>query len=325
MKQCILLIDHEQGEINRASYELLSVVDALAVQEAIDTKAVIVSPNPEPLAVEFSQFSGLETCAISVPDTCVNHTTCFKSAFIEWFDGSPFHYLIACHSTMNAELLPALSVNLKAACITSVEAIVLDNDQLLFERSVGGGKLVAALESHSKQTLMTIQAGAFGRPAQSMESDPRIFKRTIECVEKHAEFIELKDSVTDVSALKEAKVIVAAGRGIEEEDNVKLIAEFADLFKRSAVAGSRPLCDIGWLEYNQQVGVTGASVKPDLYVACGISGMYQHTAGMIESGYVVAINKDTNSPFFQIADICVAEDVTSFIPLVLGEYKKRKL
>ena len=324
MKQCILLIDHEQGKITPASYELLSVVDDLAKNGAIAAKGVIVSSDPASLAAEFSRFSGLETYAISLPEPSVNHVDCVKSALIELFADSPFHFLIACHSTSNAELLPALSVQLKAACISAVEGIHLENDHFEFERSMVGGKLVATMESHTEQTLMTIQAGAFGLPDQDMKSDPRVLKLNSEAIENNAEFIELKESAADGSVLKEAKVIVAAGRGIEEEENLKVIKEFADLFKRSAVAGSRPLCDIGWLEYNQQVGVTGVSVNPDLYIACGISGMYQHTAGMRESGYVVAINKDNNSPFFQIADICVVEDVADFIPLVLEEYKQRQ-
>ena len=324
MKRCILLIDHEQGRITSASYELLSVVGELAKLENIDATAVIVNSNPESPATEFSRLSGMATIAISLPEEYANHTQSVKSALTELFDDTPFHFLIACHSTFNAEMLPAMSVRLQAACITSIEAIGMDNDQLVFERTVAGGKLVTTMESHSERVFITVQAGAFGLPELDKQSDPHVIKRKFEAVEEKAEFLELKESAADVSALKEAEVIVAAGRGIEEEDNLRLIGEFADLFKRSAVAGSRPLCDIGWLEYDQQVGITGASVKPDLYIACGISGMYQHTAGMRESGYVVAINKDTNSPFFQLADICVVEDVADFIPLVLEEYKQRK-
>ncbi|MCG8334552.1 MAG: electron transfer flavoprotein subunit alpha/FixB family protein [Proteobacteria bacterium] len=324
MKRCILLIDHEQGRITSASYELLSVVGELAKLENIDATAVIVNSNPESPATEFSRLTGMATVAISLPEEYANHTQSVKSALTELFDDTPFHFLIACHSTFNAEMLPAMSVRLQAACITSIEAIGMDNDQLVFERTVAGGKLVTTMESHSERVFITVQAGAFGLPELDKQSDPHVIKRKFEAVEEKAEFLELKESAADVSALKEAEVIVAAGRGIEEEDNLRLIGEFADLFKRSAVAGSRPLCDIGWLEYDQQVGITGASVKPDLYIACGISGMYQHTAGMRESGYVVAINKDTNSPFFQLADICVVEDVADFIPLVLEEYKQRK-
>jgi electron transfer flavoprotein alpha subunit len=168
--------------------------------------------------------------------------------------------------------------------------------------------------------VLTIQSGSFGLPIIEKQHEPVIDTKQYDGREKKAVFLGVRESSVDDSALREARVIVAAGRGIEEEDNLDIIREFADLFKRSAVAGSRPLCDIGWLAYNQQIGITGATVSPDLYVACGISGMFQHIIGMRESGFIVAINKDKQSPFFQIADICIVEDVTHFIPLVIKEY-----
>ncbi len=127
-----------------------------------------------------------------------------------------------------------------------------------------------------------------------------------------------------MTGITEAGVIVSAGQGLGDKENVDLMYQLAALFTKSAVAGSRIVCDLGWLEYRCQVGVTGATVSPRLYIACGISGAVQHLVGMRNSEYIVAINKDPAAAIFQIADICIVEDLTTFIPAFIEAYEKTK-
>ena len=127
-----------------------------------------------------------------------------------------------------------------------------------------------------------------------------------------------------MTGITEAGVIVSAGQGLGDKENLDLIYQLAALFAKSAVAGSRIVCDLGWLEYRCQVGVTGATVSPQLYIACGISGALQHVMGMRNSEYIVAINKDPAAAIFQVADICIVEDLTTFIPAFIEEYEKTK-
>ncbi|MCP4757385.1 MAG: electron transfer flavoprotein subunit alpha/FixB family protein, partial [Proteobacteria bacterium] len=96
------------------------------------------------------------------------------------------------------------------------------------------------------------------------------------------------------------------------------------LFTRAAVAGSRPICDLGWMEYRQQVGITGATVAPDLYIACGVSGATQHISGMRTSGFIVSINLDPNAAIFNISDICLVEDLNTFIPVFIQKCEESK-
>ncbi|MDP3284078.1 MAG: electron transfer flavoprotein subunit alpha/FixB family protein, partial [Desulfobacterales bacterium] len=119
------------------------------------------------------------------------------------------------------------------------------------------------------------------------------------------------------------KVIVSAGNGIGAKENLGLIYRLADIFPGSAVGGSRILIDRGWLEYRQQIGLTGALVAPELYIACGISGASQHLAGMRGSGFVVAINRDPKAAIFNESDVCVVEDLNKFIPVFIEEYGKK--
>ncbi|MCJ7809019.1 MAG: electron transfer flavoprotein subunit alpha/FixB family protein, partial [Desulfobulbaceae bacterium] len=115
-----------------------------------------------------------------------------------------------------------------------------------------------------------------------------------------------------------------AGWGVGEKENMALIKQLSALFPRSAVAGSRPVCDMGWLEYKRQVGLTGATVSPKLYIACGISGAMPHQVGMQGAGFIVAISTDPRAPIFNLSDVCIQEDLKRFIPALVEEFQKRK-
>jgi electron transfer flavoprotein alpha subunit len=135
--------------------------------------------------------------------------------------------------------------------------------------------------------------------------------------ETRAQLLEVTPAVETEAALREAEVIVAAGRGIGSEETLDQIHRLAACFARSAVAGSRPLCDLGWLKYNRQVGQTGSTVRPKLYLACGISGAYQHIAGMKDSGFIVSINRDPQAAIGQWSDLRIEEDLKTFLPLLI--------
>jgi electron transfer flavoprotein alpha subunit len=128
----------------------------------------------------------------------------------------------------------------------------------------------------------------------------------------------------DDTGLADARVIVSAGKGIGKKENLSLLYCLAELFSKSTVAGSRLVCDMEWLEKQRQVGITGNTVAPELYIACGISGAVQHVAGMGDAGFVVAVNTDPHAAIFNVSDICIVEDVTTFIPEVLAAYKAKK-
>ena len=127
-------------------------------------------------------------------------------------------------------------------------------------------------------------------------------------------------SSADTSDISAAPIIVAVGNGIGDEENMELIHHLAGLLPKAAVAGTRIVCDRGWLGYSRQVGVTGASVAPALYIACGISGAPQHLVGMRGAKFVIAINTDPHAPIFNEADIGIVEDITRFIPLFEEAY-----
>ena len=137
-------------------------------------------------------------------------------------------------------------------------------------------------------------------------------------------FTGTRPSPSEGSGLASAEVVVSGGRGIRESQNFKYIEMLAGLFPRSATGGSRPICDYKWITYGKQVGITGTTVSPKLYFACGISGAPQHIEGMKGAWFIVAINTDPDAPVFQIADVSIVEDLMEFIPLFVETFKKKR-
>ena len=188
-----------------------------------------------------------------------------------------------------------------------------------FLRSIFGGKIQAEIEPTAETTLLTLQPGSFKPHAAQENAEPVV--RSYQTVVPAPLFgsLTLKKVPAEGIDLSAAKVLVAAGRGIGEEENLALIQQLADQFPQSATCGSRPIVDAGWMPYSRQVGVTGATVSPSLYIACGISGAAQHLSGMRGSGFVVSINSDPGAAIFNVSDICIVEDLTYFIPLLIEQ------
>lgn len=219
------------------------------------------------------------------------------------------------HTAMGYDLAPGLSVGLKAACITGVEAV---HDRT-FTRSAYGGKFLVDITPARTSAVLTVLPGSFSPCRDFCGPAGRV--TSVECSGSSPRSLTLgiKESTHRDSALKDAEVIVSAGRGIGKREQVALLKRLASLFPRSAVGASRSVCDLGWLDYRHQIGTTGQTVSPKLYIACGISGAIQHVSGMKGSQTIVAINTDPSASIFRIAHYCVVEDLAAFIPLLIEE------
>ena len=322
MDDILLLIEHDNDNIKPISYELVAAARELQNDTSATIRALVPGADAEGVAHRFARDTGIDTIVLENPYLETHHAEVATAVLNEFLSEASFRFLMAGHTSQMLDILPALAVERKADCVTAVERISINAEgQPTFQRSICGGKLVTEIISGSDQTLLTIQPGGFQFKKQDKGNKPSGLRHAVSFEAVAIHHLETLPAQSDDSALREARVIVAAGRGIEDEANLEWIRKLSRLFTRSAVAGSRPLCDLGWLEYNQQVGITGATVSPDLYLACGISGTSQHIYGMKGSGFVVAINKDPRSAMFNHADICIVEDLTTFLPLLLEVYE----
>jgi electron transfer flavoprotein alpha subunit len=325
MKQTIVVIvEHFAGQIKPVSHELVSCAKRLQQKKASAIKAVILDADPAALAREMADTWGLEVTAVRIPELATYVGEIYKSVLADLLPEFEAAYVCIAHSSQGMDFAPALSVELNAACITGVEDIIEVENRTCFARSIFGAKAVAYIRPQSDISILTIQPGRFKPQKPDKPVSGSVIDRSFTCESLKTRSRGIKQTETDMTGITEAGVIVSAGQGLGDKENLDLIYQLAALFTKSAVAGSRIVCDSGWLEYRCQVGVTGATVSPRLYIACGISGAVQHIMGMCNSEYIVAINKDPAAAIFQFADICIVEDLTTFIPAFIEVYEKTK-
>jgi len=184
-------------------------------------------------------------------------------------------------------------------------------------RPIHSGRFIEEIVPKTPRVVVTVLPGAY-RPCEETAGAAGAV-RVIEAVftELPSQTLGTVESIHRDSALKDAEVIVSGGRGIRKRENVLLIKRLAALFPRSAIGASRSACDLGWFERKHQIGTTGQTVSPKLYIACGISGAFQHVSGMRGAQTIVAINTDRHAPIFQVAHYSIVEDLETFIPLLI--------
>lgn len=229
--------------------------------------------------------------------------------------------LFVAHSSQGLETAAVLSVHLGAYCVAGVEAVCMEQDRIVFSRSLFGGRLVAHEYLKKHPAVVTIQPGSFSYVQSQVISPGSVEYFNLSVGSGRIRSLGIIPPAYDNTDLSQAKIVVVAGRGVGSRENMKMIEELAACFPGSAIGGSRIACDLGWLDHGRQVGITGTTVSPLLYIACGISGSSQHIAGMKGSVHIVAINKDPDAPICQIADVCVIDDLCAFIPELTGRLK----
>ena len=325
MKQTIVvIIEHFNGQISPVSHELVGFAQKLQQITTSAIKAVILDAHSAALAKQVADTWGLDVTAVRVPGFTSYSSEIYQNVLPDLMGELEAAYVCIAHSSQGMDFAPALSVKLNAACITGVEKIIAEQDRFCFTTSIFGAKAVAHIQPASDISILTVQPGLFKPRKPDIPDSGTVTIRSCECKASKIRSMGIKKAEADMTGITEAGVIVSAGQGLGDRENVALIDQLAALFTKSAVAGSRIVCDLGWLEYSCQVGVTGATVSPRLYIACGISGAFQHIVGMRNSEYIVAINKDPAAAIFQIADICIVEDLTTFIPALIEVYEKTK-
>jgi electron transfer flavoprotein alpha subunit len=214
-----------------------------------------------------------------------------------------------CHSSYGWDLAPRIAYALQAAQVSEVVSVV-DGVPVV---PVCNAKLRRDVKANTAKTVVTLQAGAFGL-AEEPSGNPTVEKIS-GAGGGRVQFTGYEQAETGGVDLGKAQVIVSAGRGIGKPENITMIANLAKALG-GEYGASRPVVDSEWVEHNRQVGTTGQTVAPKLYVACGISGAIQHLAGMKKSEFIVAINTDKDAPIGDVADVLVVADLKQFVPVL---------
>ncbi len=315
LKKIIVIAEYSDDRPAQVTLELITCAREIRKIANADIQAVVMGVRPES-AAQILSLTGTDVVSIEI-DVEKEQYPLFQRRILESaMEELKPDIIIAAHTSMGMDFLPGLAVSMGASCITGVKKITVESGQFVFVRSVWNGKFDAMIRSEKAVTAVSVPPGSF-KPA-----DGRAAKKGTVSLWKNSdiaedrririESVEKKGASSD-SSLDDADVIVSAGRGIGKEENLEVLREFAGLLRKSAVAGSRPLIDCGWLPYRRQVGVTGKTVSPKIYIACGVSGSSQHIAGMAGSETIIAVNTDPGAAIFNISDFCVIEDVVPFM------------
>ncbi len=316
----VIIAETKQRRVMPVTWELVSFARQLSLHYGGAIEIVVPGRDTTPSAADIAGSTGLDVTVIDNPGIDEYNPEIYTGALSALAAEARPHALIAAHTSRGYDFAPALAVRIGAHCVTAVEKMATLPQEIAFCHPVFGGKMMLNIIPEPGCTVFTVQPGAFPLDTQQPARPGRVTIRTSNITARRVVFTGRKTEEGDTGTLADADVIVAAGRGLGKKENLDLVRSFASIFSKSAVGGSRAACDRGWIEHRRQIGITGATVEPGLYVACGISGAAQHIAGMKHSKLIIAINSDPNAAIFNIADYGIVEKLEEFIPCVLDEY-----
>ena len=292
----LLIGEYREGKLLESSYELLGFAAQLNAETAM---LLVGSDSQLPACSGTLYLADAATCGEYNPEL-------HKKLILDAVQQENPDYIVFLHSSYGWDLAPRVAAALKAAQISEIVASADGG----FEVGCCNGKMRRSVKPATAKTVLTIQAGAF--PVLQPGGTPNIKKLTADNGGT-LEFIGYEPAEKKDVDLAKAEVIVSAGRGVGKKDNIPVIQALATALK-GELGASRPVVDAEWVNHSHQVGTTGQTVSPKLYVACGISGAIQHLAGMKKSDFIIAINKDKDAPIGEIADVLVVADVMQFVP-----------
>lgn len=297
----LLVGEYREGKVLETTYELVSFASKLGAESAM------VAVGTE---ADLPKYSG--TLYLADSGTLGEYNpSAHKQAVLDAAEKENADMIVFVHSSYGWDLAPRVAAALGAGQISEV----VDVSDGTYVVPACNSKLRRDVKSSGK-TVLTVQAGAFQPTA---EGSPDVQKLDISA-ESGVEFAGYEEAEAKGVDLSKAEIIVTAGRGVGKKDNIPVIQALADAFG-GELGASRPVVDNEWVEHSHQVGTTGQTVAPKLYVACGVSGAIQHLAGMKKSEFVVAINTDKDAPIGEVADVLVVADVLQFAPVLTAKLK----
>ena len=316
----LVISEQKDGRLNRASWEAIAAAQVLAAGTSPITVAVF-GADVDAAAQELAAADVAAVWAVSHPSLGGYTPDAFVAAVAEVVEAlSPSHVCFP-HTYQTRDFAPVLAARLDRTLVTDVTSVTRRDGTAVFTRPMFQGKLVAEVAADGPAPhLISWQIGSFRADAAARGAGAPVTRRTAALngaslrQTAEAPFQESKAAVD----LSQAERIVAVGRGIKAQEHVALAEQLAKAFG-AELAASRPICDNGWLPMERQIGSSGQTVAPKLYVAIGISGAIQHLVGMKGARTIVAINKDAEAPIFEVADYGIQGDLFELAPALIAE------
>jgi len=324
MTELFVLVEHRQGEIRDVTFEMLAKGRELSQKTNTDLTAVLLGHNVKDFAKKLGEYAKR---VLVVDDARLENfnSEAYQEVLAHLITQRKPTLTLIGHTAFGVDLAPSLATQLNLPLATDCIDLDFEGKRLAVVRQVYGGKVnVKARLRGSMSYVVTIRPATF----EVQETEPlggetvEIKSPLVEDI-KYKRFIEYVQPAVGEVDIASAEVIVGVGRGIKDEENMSIVGALADAL--GGVLGcSRPIVDKEWLPKDRQVGTSGKTVKPKLYIAVGISGAFQHVTGMKNSDLIIAINKDPKAPIFRVADYGVVDDLFKVVPVLKSKIKEAK-
>jgi electron transfer flavoprotein alpha subunit len=313
MARIFAYIVHKGGVADDSAAELAAasrMIDAATTPAAIVTGA---GPELDAVCASLQGFYG-EVWKLTNEALAYPNAELIRKALVKVLPADSV--VLVAHEHLGIDLAPGLSIKLNSAFVSDVLGIDgVEGNSLKVTRQEFGGQVSAHVKCDiSSGAVITVRPGAF-KPVESSPTNGLVVDRSLDVAALTASRRYLETVVAEAGDVDITKhnVLVSIGRGIQEKDNVGIAQELADAMG-AALSCSRPVVDAKWLEKSRQVGSSGKTVRPKVYLACGISGAFQHLAGIKGNPFIIAINKNPKAPIFQVANVGIVDDILEFLP-----------
>jgi electron transfer flavoprotein alpha subunit len=315
----LVFLEHHEGELLKPSLGVLSK----AAELGDEVTGVVLGSGAGDVAAQAGKYGAAKVLVVDKPELEAPLPQPRVDALASIVGDHGFDTVLFAGSVLAADVAAGLSARLQAGLNWDLTDLVQQDGELIGKRPALGDSVLVDVGWKSEPRLALIRAGTFDPKETGGEAQVEQIDAQFEDFSTAATMVEQAHAESEGPSIEDAEVIVAGGRGLGSPENFKLVEELAQALG-GAVAATRAVVDAGWYPYATQVGQTGKTVSPKLYIACGISGAIQHKVGMQASGIIVAINKDPNAPIFDFSDFGVVGDLNEIVPKLTELVRQRK-
>ncbi len=317
----LVFAEQRENRFKKTAFEAVKTARSLAEKLQGEVLAIVIGERVQSIAPELGAYGAHKVLVAEDARLALYSSTAYAKIVADAAKSQEAVVILIPATAMGKDIAPRVAVKLDAGLASDCTALDVDGGDIIATRPVYAGKALTRLKVTSPSKVFTLRPNVFpagesgGTPAPVERLGLNLTQQDLSCVVKETKQLSGKIDVA------EADIIVTGGRGMKGPENFAMIQQLADVLG-GAVGASRAVVDAGWRPHDEQVGQTGKTVSPSLYIAVAVSGAIQHLAGMSSSKYIVAINKDKDAPIFQIASYGIVGDAFEIIPAMTAEAKK---
>ncbi|MDI6245034.1 electron transfer flavoprotein subunit alpha/FixB family protein [Clostridioides difficile] len=328
MGNVLVVIEQRENVIQTVSLELLGKATEIAKDYDTKVSALLLGSKVEGLIDTLAHYGADEVIVVDDEALAVYTTEPYTKAAYEAIKAADPIVVLFGATSIGRDLAPRVSARIHTGLTADCTglAVAEDTKLLLMTRPAFGGNIMATIVCKDfRPQMSTVRPGVMKKnePDETKEAVINRFKVEFNDADKLVQVVQVIKEAKKQVKIEDAKILVSAGRGMGGKENLDILYELAEIIG-GEVSGSRATIDAGWLDKARQVGQTGKTVRPDLYIACGISGAIQHIAGMEDAEFIVAINKNLEAPIFKYADVGIVGDVHKVLPELISQLSVAK-